>query len=68
MSLKELLQQHEIKRFVILCSLITIVVLFVQIAIELQFTLLEVVLLLTVGVLLFEKQVDRILSVIREVL
>lgn len=65
MGYKELLQHNEIRRFVILCSLVLSVILFVWVVIELQFTLLEVVLLLYVAVDLFE---EYILSIIREII
>ena len=68
MSLNKLLQQHEIKRFVILFGFILSIILFVWSFIELQFTLLEVVLLLYVAVDLFEEQIVDLLSILAEVL
>ena len=68
MGYKELLQHNEIRRFVILCSLVLSVILFVWVVIELQFTLLEVVLLLYVAVDLFEDKLEYIYSVVREII
>lgn len=65
MELKRFFQQEDIRKFILRVVVGMSIVMFIQIVIELQFTLLEVVLLLYVAVDLFE---EYILSIIREII